>query len=109
MQEEYTLVAVTRKWVPDWLWKFFCVRFPLIGGLGVIQPFRWILTTPVKPQHSSHHPHCVWCEGSELEHHLVVTMTDDRPEPYLRCQHCDYSREMTDIEADADWDEMTFK
>ncbi len=47
---EYTLVAVKRPWVPDWLWRAAGHRLP------VYQPFRWILTTPVEAadQQSNH-------------------------------------------------------
>jgi hypothetical protein len=101
MDEEYSLVARTRTWVPDWLWKFFCIRFPLVGGLGVIQPFRWILTTPVKPKPEIH-PHCIWCEGRE--HCLHPDCDDETGEVVLRCRHCSYQRSMSETEADADWD-----
>ena len=106
MDEEYSLVAVTRSWVPNWLWKFFCIRFPLIGGLGVIQPFRWILTTPVKPPAKPVHPHCIWCEGRE--HCLHPDFDEATEEVVLSCRHCDYKRPMTDTEADADWEETDF-
>jgi hypothetical protein len=101
--ENYSLVAVKRQWVPEWLWKCFCIRFPFFGGLGVIQPFRFFLTTPVKPKPEPQHPQCIWCEGQK--HHLEPEMDEENPEPYLQCRHCSYSRPMTDEEAEADWDD----
>lgn len=50
MDEEYTLVAIKRKWVPEWLWRCFCVPIPFFGGLGAIQPFKLPLTTPVRDE-----------------------------------------------------------
>jgi len=38
----YGLVAVKRQWVPEWLFIMFAPVIPF-------QPFRWIFTTPVKP------------------------------------------------------------
>jgi hypothetical protein len=105
--ESYTLVARKRTWVPEWLWKVFCIRLPVFGGLGVIQPFRLILTEKVKPKAKSHHPQCVWCEGKE--HHLVPAFEQDSEEVIFSCRHCDYSRPMTEKEADADWDECDFE
>jgi hypothetical protein len=40
---EYTLIRAKREWVPDWLWRVFC-----IGNLATWQPFTVILTC--KPQ-----------------------------------------------------------
>ncbi len=36
---EYGLIAVKRKWVPQWLWGMFKWVIPH-------QPFKWIFTTP---------------------------------------------------------------
>ena len=35
---DYELVAVKRRWVPEWLWW-------AMGNWPVYQPFRWLLTT----------------------------------------------------------------
>jgi hypothetical protein len=43
----YELVAIKRKWVPEWLWDFACADLWLLpSGLACYQPLRWILTTP---------------------------------------------------------------
>ncbi len=36
---EYGLVRVKRGWVPDWLWRVFCV-----GNLATFTPWREVLT-----------------------------------------------------------------
>lgn len=36
---EYELVARKRDWVPEWLWRIFC-----LGNIAIHQPFRWVLT-----------------------------------------------------------------
>lgn len=37
------LVRVKRKWVPEWLWRVFCV-----GDLATWEPFRLLLTAKPK-------------------------------------------------------------
>ena len=39
---EHGLVAIKRRWVPEWL-------FAMFKWVIVYQPFRWIFTTPVMP------------------------------------------------------------
>ncbi len=47
--ENYGLVAVKRKWVPETLWRMLCwLWLPFFGYLICIQPFMWILT--IKPK-----------------------------------------------------------
>lgn len=41
---EHGMIAVKRKWVPEWL--FAVCAWPI--DLVVHRPFRWLLTTPVK-------------------------------------------------------------
>jgi hypothetical protein len=43
---EYRMVAVKRRWVPNWLFTIFAWPIDLI----VHQPFRWIFTTPTTLQ-----------------------------------------------------------
>lgn len=45
----YHLVAVKRKWVPEWLWDFFCADLWLLpNSIACYQPFRWMLTRPLR-------------------------------------------------------------
>jgi len=50
-QHGWGMVAMKRKWVPEWLWALACK----CGHLPLIYPFRWIFTTtnfgrePAKP------------------------------------------------------------
>lgn len=37
---DYELARVKRDWVPDWLWRVFCV-----GNLATFTPFKELLTT----------------------------------------------------------------
>jgi len=46
--ETYTLVAVKRDWVPDWLYWLLCRRLPFFGQITLIQPIRWILHRDVE-------------------------------------------------------------
>jgi hypothetical protein len=44
---DYGLIAVKRKWVPEWLWALLCYLWlPFFGYLICIQPFQWLLTKP---------------------------------------------------------------
>jgi hypothetical protein len=42
----YELIAIKRKWVPNWLFAVFAWPVDLI----VHQPFRWIFTIPVNEE-----------------------------------------------------------
>lgn len=47
--EEYGLVAVKRKWVPEKVWRVLCMFWlPFFGYLICIQPFMWVLTEKPK-------------------------------------------------------------
>ena len=39
----YELVAIKRKWIPNWLFEIFAFPIDFI----VHQPFRWMFTIPV--------------------------------------------------------------
>lgn len=43
-ENKYQMVAVKRKWVPEWFFAIFAWPIDFI----VHQPFRWIFTKPVK-------------------------------------------------------------
>lgn len=43
----YQLVAIKRKWVPEWLWDLMSADLWILrSGLACYQPFRWMLTRP---------------------------------------------------------------
>lgn len=37
------LVALKREQVPNWLYRIFCIRLPVVGQVSLIFPFRQIL------------------------------------------------------------------
>jgi hypothetical protein len=39
MMSDYRLVRVKREWIPDWLWRAFCV-----GNLAMFFPWNVLLT-----------------------------------------------------------------
>lgn len=44
----YELVAIKRRWVPEWLFDLMCADLWLLPkGIACYQPFRFVLTTPV--------------------------------------------------------------
>lgn len=48
--EDYGLVAVKQRWVPERVWRVLCwLWLPIFGYLICIQPFMWMLTEKPKP------------------------------------------------------------
>lgn len=43
MNHQYDLIAIKRRYVPNWLYWLFCRRLPFFGQPALIQPFRWLL------------------------------------------------------------------
>lgn len=41
--DEYVLVAEKKTWIPDWLYKVFCVNLPFFGQPSLIFPFKQLL------------------------------------------------------------------
>lgn len=43
MPDQWELVAVKREWIPEWVYRLFCVRWPIFGQLSLTFPFKQIL------------------------------------------------------------------
>jgi hypothetical protein len=82
MADDYTLTAIKRPWVPEFLFAMF--RWAVL-----YQPFRWLLTEPAPlhaPRCARHAPQCggvYRCAGCRRLSGYCLGASDDMPD------HCD--------------------
>lgn len=53
MPDEWVLIAAKREWVPEWLYRIFCIKLPFFGQPSLIFPFKQFLHERVNDKESS--------------------------------------------------------